>query len=112
MGAKVGVLGEQERNSLKPDGEIRKADHSNPMVLWMSKSISRRKVNNPKNSSELVERVGNFGMLSPFLRSTDDGKLALLVYKCIRYDCDYISPKDGYCKTHQTELVGFVFVMS
>lgn len=68
-------------------------------------------MNNPRQSDKLLERIGNFGILSPYLRATDDGSLGLVVYKCIRYDCDYISPKEGLCKNHQTELVAFVFVM-
>lgn len=68
-------------------------------------------MDNPKKSDALLERVGNFGILSPYLKPTEDGGLALIVYKCIRFDCDYISPSEGFCKNHQTQLVMFAFLM-
>lgn len=65
----------------------------------------------PKKSDALLDRIGNFGVLSPYLRATEEGGLSLVIYKCIRYDCDYISHEAGFCKYHQTQLVMFVFVM-
>lgn len=68
-------------------------------------------MNNPKNHEKFEHRISSFGILSPFLKTTEDGRAAMVVYKCIRFDCDYISPSEGFCRNHQTELVAFVFVM-
>lgn len=63
----------------------------------------------PKMSTEMLIKEGNFGSLRPYLHFTDNGA-TLVIYKCIRFDCDYISPEPGLCKNHRTELVMFVFV--
>ena len=68
-------------------------------------------MNDPKTSATLEQQIKNFGVLSPFMRMTEDGKAAMIVFKCIRFDCDYISSREGFCGRHQTELVAFVFVM-